>query len=105
MKIPKTLKIGGMNWTVIHHKEVSDQTRCFGRCDCNEQIIYLQPDMKPDNEARTFLHELLHALFWTANIGGFLDDQPRKDREEDIVSTLDSALLQVIRDNDLDFRS
>jgi Zn-dependent peptidase ImmA (M78 family) len=105
MKIPDKLKIGAMDWKVEYSELLGESVNAFGQCIGNKQIILIEKGLTPSNEARTFLHELLHAIFWTSNACSFLPSADAKKLEEDLVSTLDSALLSAIRDNDLDFRN
>lgn len=104
MKIPKTLRIGGMTWEVIWSKDVATEGDCFASVHYTSQKIFIEPNLKPENEARSFLHEIIHAITWTTGLDMALKDKPNDKIGEQICSSLDSALLQVIQDNDLDFR-
>jgi|SRR6185369_13113448 len=105
MKIPKTLRIGAMTWEVIHSEDVTEEGSCHGSVHYQDQKIFIKPNMKPENEARTFLHEILHAISWTSGLDDVLEQAPPKELDELMCGHFDVALLQVIQDNDLDFRS
>jgi Zn-dependent peptidase ImmA (M78 family) len=67
-------------------------TESYGQCDKQRGIIYVCTHLDDVVIADTLLHEVLHAVWHEY---GLQDD----DREERIVHTLASGLIQVMRDN------
>jgi hypothetical protein len=67
--------------------------KAFGLCNCLEHVISLQRDMP--NKSRvvdTFLHELMHAIYWAYGI----ED---RDEEERIVGAIAVGMTALFRDN------
>jgi hypothetical protein len=91
MNIPDKLKIGA--------NEVRVERRPFAQIDAEgnggiafweQNVLVLASDMPEDRTAVAFLHEILHF------VNTYL--------EEKEVTFISEGLMQVIRDNDLDFR-
>lgn len=98
MKIPKTVKILGLNWKVIESKAIAEHNNLFGATHNRREIIYIDPDTSDQRKEETFIHEITHALF--SNMG--LSERFRKENlEEEIVTTISSGLYQVLKDNNL----
>lgn len=107
MVIPKRLKVGGRDYRVMYPHTFADSSQIlFGQHDASGQLIKLSgknsfgEDRHPQAIEQTFLHEVLHAIdavYCAAHIGQHNDG-------EDIIDQLAEGLLQVIRDNKLDFR-
>jgi hypothetical protein len=91
MIIPEKLKIHAQT-VVIHHIPFNeiDCEGNGGRAIWEKNVIQLGEDMPEDRTAVSFLHEILHM------VNTYLDE-----KECTFVS---EGLLQVIRDNNLDFR-
>ncbi|HLY40493.1 MAG TPA: hypothetical protein VKR52_04725 [Terracidiphilus sp.] len=91
MNIPEKLKIGANDVTI--------ERRPFSQIDAEgnggiafweQNVLVLADDMPEDRTAVAFLHEILHF------INTYL--------EEKEATFISEGLMQVIRDNDLDFR-
>lgn len=50
-----------MTWTVVQVAELE----ALGECHRDELLITLREDQKPIQKVQTFLHELLHAIWFT----------------------------------------
>ena len=107
MKIPNKLKVGGRDYEVIypHHFDSTSDVQ-IGYHDPFLQKIKLADvyasgeKFHPQTLLHTLLHEILHSIdhvYCNSRILG------TKDGEE-IIDQLAEGLLQVIRDNNLDFR-
>jgi hypothetical protein len=106
MKIPKRIKIGGCTYRVIMPYVFRDNESCLvGMCDTSLQEIKIatvnQYGEKRHEEAleHTLMHEILHAVdfVYGCEIGN------KGSECEDIIDQLARGLLQVIRDNRLNF--
>ena len=83
--------IGSLYWKIFWDKDIVD---AIGLCHFDTQEIWIQRDLNPISQKHVFLHELLHAIWYSYNL------TPRKSElEEDIVSVMTVALLQVLKDN------
>ena len=107
MIIPERLKIGGRYYQVLYpHVFMDSHQVLYGLHDPSGQTIKIGNkdefgvDRHPDSIMQTFLHESLHAIDNIYN-GGRLTAW---DKGEETVDQLAEGFLQVIRDNDLDFR-
>ncbi len=99
MDIPKTLKIGGLDFEVrttpeteMPTDQVSDQFR-FGWLVPKDQVICLVGGMKPFMMLDTLLHEIGEALCWQMEVTG---DEVNYHR---VLVAVNSGLVQVLRDN------
>jgi len=102
MKIPKTIKILGHKITVYWSNgalELDDDTGCRGLAHLLTNKIGLSRQIEGDELtesviAESFLHEITHHIA----------DKLGLELEEYQVAGIACGLLQVIRDNKLDFR-
>ena len=90
MKIPNKIKICANTFTINRGSFRTESEQDGGSCEWEENKIFIADDMPEDREATIFLHEILHGL----NI--YLTEEQ--------VTYLSEGLMQVIRDNNLDFR-
>ncbi|MHB8182620.1 MAG: hypothetical protein ACYDDN_02555 [Candidatus Desulforudaceae bacterium] len=92
MRIPETLKILGLDYTV---KQIDDnETGQFGTHNGNTQVIRLNINKHPDQIASTLLHEIIEAL----------DTNLELNLTHPQISALEAGLYQVLKDNDLCFK-
>ena len=91
MKIPESIKIGANKFKIDRGSFRTESDMDGGACEWETNSIFLANDMPEDREATCFLHEILHGI----NI--YLTEEQ--------VTYLSEALIQVIRDNNLDFRN
>lgn len=90
MQIPKKIKIGANTFTISRGSFRTESDMDGGSCEWETNRIFLADDMPEDREATCFLHEILHGL----NI--YLTEEQ--------ATYLSEGLMQIIRDNNLDFR-
>lgn len=90
MRIPDTIKIGAITWTVeqVAPDDFDDQ-RC-GETDHIKCRIRINRDLLDDVKALTLLHELFHAINGEMNHSD--------------VEMMSSVLHQVLTENDLNFK-
>lgn len=88
MKIPKKIKIGAHTFEVLLVERVDDEDN-VGECCSSDCVIKIQKNQTESQIAKTLLHEIVHAS--DAHL-----TEPQVDR-------LGHILLQVLRDNKLDF--
>ena len=108
MKIPKTLKIGGRDYRVLYPHIFNDSQQALnGQHDADSQLIKVCDvdsfgrKRHPQAVIQAFLHETLHAIdlvYGCGTLGGM------SQAGENILEQLSEGLLQVLQDNDLDFR-
>jgi len=92
MKIPKTIKIGGLDYEVI----VKDRSKEDGITNAGthyqyEQKIWIDNKCHQQQQEETLIHEIIEAIN-TANEVGLEHNQ---------VSVLSNQLYQVLKDNSL----
>ena len=107
MKIPETVKIGGRIYEVMYPYKFEDSPQVLnGLHDGARQTIKISAIDAHGAERcgqaiqHTFLHEILHAISMV--YGGGLNSN---EDCENIIDQMAEGLLQVIKDNDLDFRT
>lgn len=77
MKIPKSLKIHGLDVTVVKVPGMSDETDNVGLYDSTRNIIFLDAGLNKKEMYQTFLHEVGHALLFRIgfhHLAGLNDD-------------------------------
>lgn len=102
MKIPKKLKIIGFEWRIVSGKDGDDVTyegNCFGTTHTSTQKIFIDNEATQQNKEKSFVHEILHALWWQMGISKRKDIE--KNLEEEIVHPLAQGLYQVLKENNL----
>ena len=88
------------------HTFVDSNSVLYGQHDPSGQTIKIcginnfGENRHPQSVEQTFMHEVLHAI---DNVYGAAHIQKHEDGE-DIIDQMAEGLLQVIRDNKLDFR-
>ena len=106
MKIPKKIKILGYYWEVISDekgKSVIYDGNCFGSTHLGMQKIFIEHLERTTQQLReqSFLHEILHAIWWQTGLGKRKDVDNKL--EEEIIHPLAQGLYQVLKDNKLKF--
>lgn len=93
MKIPKTLKVGGIIYQVkrVIGLAAGREDNAMGVCDPNVCKIKLDSSLTTQALESTFLHEIIEAI----------DIQYDMKLDHGIISTLEVALYQVLKDNKL----
>lgn len=100
MKIPKYLKIGAFNWEVIQDDNVTHAADVCGQSHFKSQRIFLEKTSTEQNREATFIHELLHVVAEQSGLVARLKNITGIT-EEEIVSSMENGLYQVLKDNDL----
>jgi hypothetical protein len=89
---PPVVRIGPFDVRVVA-LDAATTTDDFGQFSADDLEIRLRRDfVSPTMAADTFIHEVLHALWWVMNARA-------KDGEERIVTLLSTGLTQFFRDN------
>jgi len=93
MKIPKKLKVCGLDYEIKFEKNMHAIDGLAGEHNANKQTIRLQKDDYCQQRIeQVFIHEILHAI----------DVQFNNDAlEEQEVRRLGNGLYQVLKDNNL----
>jgi hypothetical protein len=106
--LPPTLKIGGRTYAVLYPHVFEDTaTVLYGLHDPAGQTIKIARVDEHgcirhhESVLQTFMHEVIHAVD-NIYFGGKLTAW---EKGEDAVDQLAEGLIQVLRDNDLDFRA
>lgn len=98
MKIPKEVKIMGFVWPVKFDKHVSNEGQAFGSTHLHSQVIFLDPSTTVQKNEHTFIHEIMHAVFWQTGLTRRIDNIKL---EEEIVNALSFGVYHVLKDNSL----
>lgn len=95
MKIPKKVRISGVDYTVIDVPDLNDGVSvCYGRIDFENSMIKLNPDILGHQKmCCTLWHEIIHGIVEAANMSIEEAD------EETIVDTIAKGVYQVLQDN------
>lgn len=102
MKIPKTIKVGALTYTVNQDKILADAKDCWGYITPYAQVINLDPSQHIDRLPQSLLHELTHAAFKQGGLHHLIGEGD-KLTEEMIVDGVSQHLYTIIKDNKLDF--
>ena len=97
---PKRIKVLNLSWKIeFVDKGISNASESLGWCDYESQTISLFEDQSDESMADTFLHEVLHSVFYAMGI-----DPSKETDEENIVQRLSTGLCTVFANNPLAFR-
>ena len=92
MKLPKSVRVGYLDYDVCSISDISHRYgELHGLTDNTKHEIHVYQKAAKVEVANTFLHEIMHACFWTYSL--------KEENEEGIVTVLANALCQVFRDN------
>lgn len=95
-KPPSRVKIGVKDFSIELSAEEINKQDSEGVCFARYERIYIAPDLAPNTQRVTVLHELLHACFDDAQVGGPFDDEKH---EETACLALAPRLLDTLRRN------
>jgi len=95
MKIPDTVRIGGVDYSVIETEHLNDGSNvCYGRIDYQKSIIELNPDNQDHlKKCLTLWREIIHGIIEHANMN------IRERNEEGTVDSIAKGIHQVLQDN------
>lgn len=104
---PESVTVGPFEWSVHWDaKAIKEFGHCagdpvFGQTHPNDLTIWIDPDRPEQALRETVLHELLHAVVSTFDIRVpySMGDDDGFSREERLVASLSSPLLDVLRRN------
>lgn len=92
MKIPETLRIGGIEYKVNQTAKLNDGEKVlWGLADSGTNTININKNLNHQQASVVLWHEALHVLFQQASVNP-LD-------EEKIVSVLAHGIYQILQDN------
>ncbi|MGD6898614.1 ImmA/IrrE family metallo-endopeptidase [Bacillus infantis] len=94
--IPNEVNIAGINYTVKEEANMNAHYNLLGQIFYTKGIIKLDAGMSEERKERTFIHELLHGIFYEAGY---------EEQDEDMINRVGIVLHQVLKDNKLDFKS
>jgi len=89
MKLPKTIKIGGVDWKLNWGIPEAGAEDKFGETRFGGSEIWINPGQSPNMIPSTLLHELIHAVLLNAGA----------KTTENGVRALEIGIGQVLRDN------
>jgi hypothetical protein len=90
MKLPLPKHISFMNqvWSVDYATQ-NQLTDCVGLCDPQQLKIWISPNLAPDAETQTLLHEITHVMEMTLQL----------DLPERTVDLMAASFLHLLRSN------
>lgn len=89
MNIPKKVKIGAFEWSVVYNEDLMHGRQERGCCRPKTAQIDIDPGYHKAGQEETFIHELLEAITYQYDI----------TIEHKDLSNLATVLHQVIKDN------
>ncbi len=94
MKIPDSIRIGGVDFTVTSIPRLlsDDDTLLCGQIAHRNSAIQINSDISPDMQCISMLHEILHGIAAHAQL-------KLGEQEETIVDVFARGIYQVIQDN------
>lgn len=90
MRIPKSVKVGGMVYTVNITDVLANGMAYIGETNPEGAVINIRDGIDPNRQCSTFIHELIHAV---ATHLGYVEHDEKK------IDELANALYAVIVDN------
>lgn len=95
MRLPKQVHVGPYKYPVYVVKKV-DWSENTIACFDTQNGIQIQDKMPKDIEAEAFLHELMHAVWYTMNLQ---KHSVLRDYEEGVVSSMTTGLATMLKQN------
>lgn len=90
---PTSLKVLNLYWPIRWVPlEMEHGTGKFAWTDLDRQIIFISEGLSPGKTADSFMHEVLHTLWWSFSF-------PDEVKEENFCRLFSSGLLMVWQDN------
>jgi hypothetical protein len=95
MKIPKKVRIGGVDYEVKYEERLNDGSQlAYGHIDFDTMFIRLAPKLQTQQgEHITLLHEIMHGIVHDRGINF------KEYDEETIVNQLAKGFYQMLKDN------
>ena len=103
MNLPKKIKIGFHDYKVVYpHSFGVESIDKMGLCDSNAKNLYVADELCgqeiPDSvKLQTMVHEILHGMADTSNLGLFEDDNGNPDESQ--IDGFAEWLCMVLHDN------
>ena len=95
MKIPKEIRVGGIDYKIEHVKEsldgINSEAVYAGRVMFKEHKILLLDSYPSEKQFKTLLHEIIHII----------DEDLKIGIDEENICRLETGLYQVLKDNKL----
>jgi hypothetical protein len=94
MNIPKSIKIGGVNYEIQYIPDLNNGVEVlYGNINFEQSVIKLSSTIACSQQAQciTLLHEILHGIAEHAKL--------KIENEEHIVNVLSNGIFQVVQDN------
>ena len=94
MKLPESIRIGGVEYPVVFVENLNNGTNmAYGHIDYDNCQIELSDTVGTAHERRcqTLLHEILHGIIYHASA--------TIENEEEVVECIAKGLYQVLQDN------
>ena len=94
MKIPKSIRIGGVDYEIEHEDNLRmGNELCYGTISYNDCVISISSTDSNNHQHKciTLWHEILHGIFEHACM------HPKN--EEQVVEILSKGIYQVLQDN------
>lgn len=86
----KYWKIGGVNYKVAEVKGLAKEHGILGQILYDELLIKIDADLPQDRKEETFIHEVLHGVFFEAGY---------TEQDEDMINRVGKVLYQVLKEN------
>ena len=97
MNIPSSVKVGGVNYAIVETNETIclNGNECRGLINYEDSTITISSRSGKQIQKITFLHELLHAIFYERDLP--------LENEEEVVTKMAKTLHQIFIDNGVEF--
>lgn len=86
----KYWKIGGVKYKVVQVKGLAREHGLMGHILYDELLIKIDADLPQDRKEETFIHEVLHGVFFEAGY---------TEQDEDMINRVGKVLCQVLKEN------
>ncbi|WP_312507549.1 ImmA/IrrE family metallo-endopeptidase [Lysinibacillus sp.] len=96
MTIPLEVNVAGIDYKVQYQEGMIKSHNLMGQVLYAESTIDIDSSMSDSKKEQVFVHELLHAM---------LNEAGYDEQDEELVNRLAIVLYQVLKQNDLNFKS
>ncbi|CAB4128900.1 IrrE N-terminal-like domain containing protein [uncultured Caudovirales phage] len=103
MLLPKTIKLGTQDWTIVEHTSKEDGMLYednYGYTLERRNMIVVDKDASDTRKRQVVMHEILHAIRFTFFTGNKMASKLSfEDTEHYFIGMYEETLLMVLKDN------
>jgi len=97
MKIPKSINILGITYSVEMVDRIEDSSSLIGRIYEDTTRILLRNGLSKEKLEQTFIHEVTHGVMWESGIESKIVDERVEEYTQAFANTFYPIILELIK--------